>query len=64
MVIISVGQGYESMESWYHYKTEIGTIFGSIGVPMNIGKSRDNLNKDEKPRCFNYNIYGYIVKNC
>jgi len=30
---------------------------------MNIGKSKDNYDKDRKSRCFNYNIYQYIAKN-
>ena len=30
---------------------------------MNIGKSKDNYNKDRKPRYLNYNIYRYIAKN-
>ena len=30
---------------------------------MDIGKSKDNYNKDRKPRYFNCNIYGYVAKN-
>jgi len=30
---------------------------------MDIGKSNNNF-KDGKPKCFNYNKYGYIVKEC
>ena len=33
-------------------------------ITMNIGKSRDNFNKDGKSKCFNYNIYRHMVKNC
>ena len=33
-------------------------------VPMNIGKTRDNFDKDGKLKCFNYNTYGYMIKNC
>ena len=29
---------------------------------MNIGKSRDNFDKNKKLKCFNYNIYRYMVK--
>ena len=29
---------------------------------MNIGKSKDNFNKDVKPRCFDCNIYKHIAK--
>jgi len=31
---------------------------------MNIRKAKDNFNKDRRPRCFNYNIYEHIVKEC
>ena len=62
VVITSVGQGYESMESWHDYKMGTGTIFGGWGVSMDIGKSQDNFNKDGKPKCFNCNIYRYIAK--
>jgi len=58
-----VGQGYESIESRHNYKTGIGTTFGEQGAPMDIGKSGDNF-KDGKPKCFNYNIYEYLTKEC
>ena len=31
--------------------------------PMDIGKSNDNF-KDGKPKCFNYNKYSHIAKEC
>jgi len=31
---------------------------------MNIGKAKDNFNKDRKPRCFNCNIYEHMTKDC
>jgi len=31
---------------------------------MDIGKAKDNFNKDEKPKYFNCNIYRYITKDC
>ena len=31
---------------------------------MNIGKSKDNFDKDKKPRFFNCNIYGHMAKDC
>ena len=31
---------------------------------MNIGKAKDNYDIDQKPKYFNYNIYGHIAKNC
>ena len=30
---------------------------------MDIGKSNDNF-KDRKPKCFNYNKYRYMAKEC
>jgi len=30
---------------------------------MDIGRSNNNF-KDRKPKCFNYNKYGYIAKEC
>ena len=30
---------------------------------MDIGKSNKNF-KDRKPKCFNYNKYGHIAKEC
>ena len=61
VVIISVRQGYESTEGRQDYRTELGIIFGERRVFMNIRKYKD---KDGKPRCFNYNIYRYIAKDC
>jgi len=31
---------------------------------MDIGKAKDNYNKDRKSKCFNCNIYRHIVKDC
>ena len=60
--ITSVEQKYKSTESWHNYKTETGITFEGKEVPMNIGKSKDNFNKDVKPRCFDCNIYKHIAK--
>ena len=30
---------------------------------MDIGKSNDNF-RDRKPKCFNYNKYGHMAKEC
>ena len=62
VVITLVRQGYKSTKSQYNYKMGIGTIFGGRGIPMDIGKSRDNFNKDRRPRCFNCNTYKHIAK--
>jgi len=31
---------------------------------MDIGKARENFDKDGKLRCFNCNTYGYMAKEC
>ena len=33
-------------------------------VLIDVGKARDNFDKNRKPKCFNYNMYGHMVKNC
>ena len=30
---------------------------------MDIGKAKENFDKDRKPWCFNYNTYRYIAKD-
>ena len=62
VAIISVGQGYESTESQQDYRTKIETTYRGREIFMNIGKSRDNFNKDRKLRYFNYNTYKYMAK--
>ena len=64
MEIISVEQEYESIESWQYYRTGTGTICREKGISIDIGKAKDNFNKDGKPKCFNYNIYEHIAKEC
>ena len=61
--IISVGQGYKLIEGQHDYKTSTGMTYGGREQPMDIGKSNDNF-KDRKPKCFNYNKYGYMAKEC
>jgi len=62
-VITLVEQGYEFTEGRQDYKTGTGMIYGGQGQPMNIGKNNDNF-KDGKPKCFNYNKYRHMVKEC
>ena len=31
---------------------------------MDIGKTKENFDKDRKPKCFDCEIYGYMVNNC
>jgi len=33
-------------------------------MPMDIRKTKENFNKDRKPKCFNCEIYRYITKDC
>ena len=63
VAITSVGQEYESTERRHNYKTSTGTTYGGQGQLMDIGKSNDNF-KDGKPKCFNYNKYSHMVKEC
>ena len=64
VAITSVGQKYKSIEGRQDYRTETGITYGEKGVFMKIRKSKDNYDKDRKPRCFNYNIYRYMAKDC
>ena len=64
MVITLVRQEYKFTEGRQDYRTGLGIIFGGRGVLMDIRKYKDNYDKDGKPRCFNYNIYGHIAKDC
>jgi len=59
----SVGQGYKSTEGRHDYKTSTGMTYGGRGQPIDIRKSNDNF-KDGKPKCFNYNKYGHMAKEC
>ena len=63
VAITLVGQKYESIERCHNYKTSIGTMYGRRGQPMDIRKSNKNF-KDRKPKCFNYNKYGHMAKEC
>jgi len=47
-----------------NYKTRLGITYKEKKAPIDIGKSKDNYNKDRKPRCFNYNIYRHMEKDC
>ena len=61
MAITLVGQEYGSTEGWHNYKINIRTIYRGRGQPMDIGKSNENF-KDEKPKCFDCDKYGYMAK--
>ena len=63
MVITSVEQEYNSTEWQHDYKTGTGITYGGQGLPMDIGKSKENF-KDKKPKCFNCDLYGHMAKDC
>jgi len=63
VAIMSVGQGYESIEGRHDYKTSTGIIYSGRGQPMDIGKSNNNF-KDRKPKYFNCNKYRHMAKEC
>jgi len=63
VVITLVRQGCKSIEEYQDYKTETETTYSRQEQPIDIGKSNDNF-KDRKPKCFNYNKYGHIAKEC
>jgi len=63
VTIISVEQGYESTKGKQNYKIGLGITYREREALMNIGKFKDNYNKDRKPRYFNWNIYGHMAKN-
>ena len=63
VAITSVGQIYGSTKSQQDYRTRTGTIYRGWGVPMDIGKTRENFDKEGKPWCFNYNVYEHMAKD-
>ena len=64
VVITSVGQGYKSTESQHGYKMGTGTTFGGWRVPIDIVKAWDSFDENRRPRCFNCNTYGHMVREC
>ena len=63
-VIISVRQKYKFIKGKQDYRMKLGITYKEIEVFMDISKSKDNYNKDRKPKYFNYNIYKHMVKYC
>ena len=64
VAIILVGQEYEYTESQNNYKMSTRTIYRRRGIHIDIGKAKDNLDKDGRPKCFNCNTYRYMAKKC
>ena len=52
------------MESQYDYKIGTEMTYGGRDILINMGKAKDNFDKDRIPKCFNCKIYGHIVKKC
>ena len=63
-MITSVGQRYKSIESQYNYKIDIGITYRERDIFIDIRKAKDNFDKNGRPKCFNCNMYGYVVKKC
>ena len=63
-MIISIKQGYEFIEERQDYRTGLEITYGKRELSIDIGKAKDNYNKDRKSKCFNCNIYEYIAKDC
>jgi len=50
------------MESRHDYKISTGITFRGREALIDIGKSRNNFDKNRKPRCFNCNLYRHLAK--
>jgi len=33
-------------------------------LPIDIRKAKDNYDNNRKPKCFNFNVYGHMTKDC
>jgi len=64
VAITLVEQRYKSTESWHDYRTGIEITYRGRETLIEIGKSKNSYNKDGKLRCFNCNVYRYIIKDC
>ena len=60
-MITSVGQEYEFTESRQDYRIGTRMTYKRRGISMNIGKAKENFDKN---RCFNYNVYRHMAKEC
>ena len=64
IAITSVGQEYKFTEGRQDYQTETGMTYRGRDTSMDIGKARDNFDRNRKPKCFNCNTYGHMAKDC
>ena len=51
------------MKARQDYKIETETKYGGRDVPIDIRKTKDNFDKDGRPKCFNCNVYRHIAKD-
>jgi len=63
VAITAVGQGYEWTNIHYDYRTGSGITYGGIDKPMEIGQQQNN-GQGCKPKCYNYNKFGHMAKDC
>ena len=64
MTITLVRYGCKSTEGRQDYKIEFRITYKDREASIDIGKFKDNYNKDRKPRYFNCNIYRHMAKDC
>jgi len=63
VAITSVRQEYKFIESRQDYRTRIGITYGGRSALIDIGKAKDNFDKDGKLKYFNCNVYRHMAKN-
>ena len=63
VAITAVGQGYEWTNICYDYRTGSEIIYEGMGKPMEIGQQQNN-GQGRKPKCYNYNKFGHMAKDC
>ena len=42
----------------------MGMTYRGQEMPINIGKTKNNYNKERRPKCFNCNNYKHMAKEC
>ena len=52
------------MEGWQDYQMETRTTYGERDISMDIRKAKDNFDKNRRPKCFNCNVHGHIMRYC
>ena len=62
MAITAVGQEYEWTNICYNYRTGSGITYRGMGKPMEIGRQHNG--QGHKVKCYNYNRFEHIAKDC